>query len=159
MIISYKNNFAYVLIPHLTELVTVCGLSSFSRADGRGNPGDESRTVWLLASICWDRDLAWLRPQLSAIGAAILGNFGQGMGLRAQLSLIGSVGMAASLIILSLCTQQLWAALLVITCLGVFAAMAGVPIQTTIQAQTPEAMRGKVFGLQNNAVNIALSLP
>jgi len=94
-----------------------------------------------------------------AIGAAILGNFGQGMGLRAQLSLIGSVGMAASLIILSLCTQQLWAALLVITCLGVFAAMVGVPMQTTIQAQTPEAMRGKVFGLQNNAVNIALSLP
>ena len=92
-------------------------------------------------------------------GAAILGNFGQRIGSNAQLSLIGSVGMAASLIILSLCTQQLWAALLVITCLGVFAAMVGVPMQTTIQAQTPEAMRGKVFGLQNNAVNIALSLP
>ncbi|MCY7274368.1 MAG: arabinose efflux permease, partial [Phormidesmis sp. CAN_BIN44] len=25
--------------------------------------------------------------------------------------------------------------------------------------ETPEAMRGKVFGLQNNAINIALSLP
>jgi sugar phosphate permease len=35
----------------------------------------------------------------------------------------------------------------------------GVPMQTTIQSRTPEAMRGKVFGLQNNAVNIALSLP
>jgi hypothetical protein len=32
-------------------------------------------------------------------------------------------------------------------------------MQTTIQGQTPPAMRGKVFGLQNNAVNIALSLP
>lgn len=32
-------------------------------------------------------------------------------------------------------------------------------MQTTIQSQTPEAMRGKVFGLQNNAINIALSLP
>ncbi|NEQ78522.1 MAG: MFS transporter, partial [Okeania sp. SIO2C9] len=27
------------------------------------------------------------------------------------------------------------------------------------QAETPEDMRGKVFGLQNNAINIALSLP
>ncbi|MGK7900785.1 MAG: MFS transporter [Hormoscilla sp.] len=94
-----------------------------------------------------------------ALGAAILGNFGQRIGSNAQLSLIGSVGMAGSLIILSVCTQLLWAALLLITCLGVFAAMVGVPMQTTIQAQTPEAMRGKVFGLQNNAVNIALSLP
>ncbi len=32
-------------------------------------------------------------------------------------------------------------------------------MQTTIQQETPEDMRGKVFGLQNNAVNIALSLP
>jgi len=32
-------------------------------------------------------------------------------------------------------------------------------MQTTIQAETPEEMRGKVFGLQNNATNIALSLP
>jgi predicted MFS family arabinose efflux permease len=32
-------------------------------------------------------------------------------------------------------------------------------MQTTIQAETPEEMRGKVFGLQNNAINIALSLP
>ncbi|MFY8148309.1 MAG: MFS transporter, partial [Prochlorococcaceae cyanobacterium] len=31
--------------------------------------------------------------------------------------------------------------------------------QTTIQEDTPEAMRGKVFGLQNNLINIALSLP
>jgi predicted MFS family arabinose efflux permease len=32
-------------------------------------------------------------------------------------------------------------------------------MQTTIQSETPPEMRGKVFGLQNNAVNIALSLP
>jgi hypothetical protein len=32
-------------------------------------------------------------------------------------------------------------------------------MQTTIQAETPPAMRGKVFGLQNNVINIALSLP
>jgi sugar phosphate permease len=35
----------------------------------------------------------------------------------------------------------------------------GVPMQTLIQQQTPESMRGKVFGFQNNVVNIALSLP
>jgi sugar phosphate permease len=32
-------------------------------------------------------------------------------------------------------------------------------MQTVIQEETPEDVRGKVFGLQNNAVNIALSLP
>ena len=32
-------------------------------------------------------------------------------------------------------------------------------MQTLVQAETPEGMRGKVFGLQNNATNIALSLP
>ena len=42
---------------------------------------------------------------------------------------------------------------------SLFGAFVGVPMQTTIQADTPAAMRGKVFGLQNNAVNIALSLP
>jgi predicted MFS family arabinose efflux permease len=49
--------------------------------------------------------------------------------------------------------------LLMITTLGAFAALIGIPMQTTIQSETPPDMRGKVFGLQNNAVNIALSLP
>ena len=39
------------------------------------------------------------------------------------------------------------------------AALLAIPAQTTIQEDTPEAMRGKVFGLQNNLINIALSLP
>jgi predicted MFS family arabinose efflux permease len=43
--------------------------------------------------------------------------------------------------------------------LGGFGAMVGIPMQTTIQVETPVEMRGKVFGLQNNAINIALSLP
>ena len=43
--------------------------------------------------------------------------------------------------------------------MGVFSASVAIPSQTTIQSETPEEMRGKVFGLQNNAVNIALSLP
>lgn len=91
-------------------------------------------------------------------GAAILGHFGHGVPHR-QLSIVGSIGMSASLAILAAFNEQLWVALVVITFLGLFAAMVGVPMQTTIQAETPEEMRGKVFGLQNNAINIALSLP
>ena len=91
-------------------------------------------------------------------GAAILGHWGQRVA-HAQLSLWGSVGVAGSLVGLSLSTQQLWLTLLMTAFLGGFAALVGVPMQTTIQAETPPDMRGKVFGLQNNAVNIALSLP
>ncbi|MEL6495481.1 MAG: MFS transporter [Cyanobacteria bacterium J06623_7] len=90
--------------------------------------------------------------------AAILGSKGQSIN-RARLSLVGSFGVAASLLGLSVATHSLWWALIMTALLGAFAALVGVPMQTTIQSQTPEAMRGKVFGLQNNAVNIALSLP
>ena len=90
--------------------------------------------------------------------AAILGSKGQSIN-RARLSLIGSLGVAASLVGLSFATHNLWWALVMTALLGSFAALVGVPMQTTIQSRTPEAMRGKVFGLQNNAVNIALSLP
>ncbi len=90
--------------------------------------------------------------------AAILGNKGQQFD-RARLSFIGSVGVSAALVGLSFASQNLWLALVMTTLLGAFAALVGVPMQTTIQSQTPVDMRGKVFGLQNNAVNIALSLP
>jgi predicted MFS family arabinose efflux permease len=43
--------------------------------------------------------------------------------------------------------------------LGIGASLIGVPMQTLIQQQTPPEMHGKVFGFQNNAVNIALSAP
>ena len=90
--------------------------------------------------------------------AAILGSKGQSIS-RPKLSFIGSIGVAVSLVGLSFATNSLWLALAMTTLLGAFAALVGVPMQTTIQSRTPEAMRGKVFGLQNNAVNIALSLP
>ncbi len=90
--------------------------------------------------------------------AAILGSKGQYIS-RARLSLIGSIGVCASLVGLSFATQNLWLALVMTAFLGAFAALVGVPMQTTIQSQTPTEKRGKVFGLQNNAVNIALSLP
>lgn len=95
-----------------------------------------------------------------ACGAAILGlgHWGQ-HGSHAQLSLYGSAGVAGALVGLSLFTHNLWMALLMTILLGGFGALVGVPMQTTIQAETPEEMRGKVFGLQNNAINIALSLP
>lgn len=93
-----------------------------------------------------------------ACGAAVLGQFGQRFS-HDQLSLYGSIGIAGSLAGLALFTHQLWPVLFLLTSLGGFAAIVGVPMQTTIQEETPEEMRGKIFGLQNNAINIALSLP
>lgn len=93
-----------------------------------------------------------------AIGATIIGHSGQLFSHRRS-SLYGSLGVAASLFGLALFPHQLWVALLSTTLIGLFAALVAVPMQTTIQAETPEEMRGKVFGLQNNAINIALSLP
>lgn len=93
-----------------------------------------------------------------AAGATILGQFGQRFSYT-QLSLYGCMGMAASLIGLSVFTTQLWLILLLVALLGIFGALVGIPMQTAIQTETPPEMRGKVFGLQNNVINIALSLP
>ncbi|KJH72117.1 MFS transporter [Aliterella atlantica] len=93
-----------------------------------------------------------------AAGATLLGQYGQRFAPIA-LSLYGSIGMAACLISLSVFTHQLWIVLVSIALLGVFAALVAIPMQTTIQKETPPEMRGKVFGLQNNVINIALSLP
>lgn len=93
-----------------------------------------------------------------AVGAVGIGQFGQRFS-RSQLALAGSLGMAATLTGLSLAPALLWISLILIGALGFFGAMVGIPMQTTIQEKTPEDMRGKVFGLQNNVVNIALSLP
>ena len=92
------------------------------------------------------------------IGATVLGNLGHRF-THFQLALIGSFGVAGSLGGLSLFNERLWPTLILILLLGIFGAIVAIPMQTTIQAETPEAMRGKVFGLQNNAINIALSLP
>jgi MFS family permease len=93
-----------------------------------------------------------------AIGAVLIGQFGQRFS-RIQLSLYGSIGIAGSLAAISFSAHHLFPTLPLLVLLGVCAAFTGVPTQTTIQEETPEEMRGKVFGLQNNAVNIALSLP
>jgi len=91
-------------------------------------------------------------------GAAILGHRDHSLS-HAKLSLYGSTGMAGALAGLAIFTHSLWLTLAMTTLLGGFGAMVGIPMQTTIQAETPPEMRGKVFGLQNNAINIALSLP
>jgi predicted MFS family arabinose efflux permease len=93
-----------------------------------------------------------------AIGAGVLGNIGQRF-THLQLSLTGSLGMAGALIGLSIFSKNLAMALVMTAAIGLFGSLVGVPMQTTIQSETPVDMRGKVFGLQNNAVNIALSLP
>ncbi|MGI8500964.1 MAG: MFS transporter [Hassallia sp.] len=93
-----------------------------------------------------------------ALGATILGQFCQRFSYT-QLSVFGCMGMTASLIGLSIFTTQLWIILLLIAFLGVCGALVGIPMQTAIQSETPPEMRGKVFGLQNNVINIALTLP
>jgi MFS family permease len=93
-----------------------------------------------------------------ALGAGIIGHFGQRFA-RGQLGLYGFIGLALSLLAMSLFTQQLVPSLILLVLVGAFAACVGIPMQTAIQEETPEEMRGKVFGLQNNAINIALSLP
>ena len=93
-----------------------------------------------------------------ALGAMILGQFGQHFSTP-RLSLTGSMGMGISLAGLAIFTQQLWIVLSFICLLGMSGALVGIPLQTAIQTETPAQMRGKVFGLQNNLVNIALTLP
>lgn len=93
-----------------------------------------------------------------AIGATILGQFCQRFSYT-QLSLCGSLGMTVCLLGLSVFTKQLWVVLLLVMLLGIFGSLIGIPIQTAIQTETPAEMRGKVFGLQNNVINIALTLP
>jgi predicted MFS family arabinose efflux permease len=56
-------------------------------------------------------------------------------------------------------TNSLTWTVLSIVLVGICGATIAIPMQTTVQSETPPEMRGKVFGLQNNAVNIALSLP
>ncbi len=93
-----------------------------------------------------------------AVSAISLGYAGEKFS-NTSLGFWGAMGMAAALIGLSISTTNLVMTFILATLLGLFAGLVGVPMQTTLQADTPQEMRGKVFGLENNAVNIALSLP
>jgi len=84
------------------------------------------------------------------------------MGERFSRRLLASSGLgvvACCLVLLGQVRGHLVPTLALCALLGVGAAVLAIPAQTTIQEDTPEEQRGKVFGLQNNLINIALSLP
>lgn len=93
-----------------------------------------------------------------ATGALAVAQLGQGINRR-QLAAAGLGTIGWSLLLLGQLRGSLPFTLLLCSVLGVGAAMLAIPAQTTIQEDTPEDLRGKVFGLQNNLINIALSLP
>jgi len=91
------------------------------------------------------------------LGAGILGQWGEHLHHR-PLPLIGFLIMAAVLLVFAF-VHNLWMGLALSILLGMGASLIGIPMQTLIQVRTPPEMRGKVFGFQNNIVNIALSVP
>jgi predicted MFS family arabinose efflux permease len=90
-------------------------------------------------------------------GAGILGHWGDRFHQK-PLPLIGFLSMAFVLAVFTF-TKHIWLGLGLSAVLGLGASLIGVPMQTAIHASTQESMRGKVFGFQNNVVNIALSVP
>ncbi len=93
-----------------------------------------------------------------AIGALAVAQIGERFHRR-LLATTGLGTIAWCLVLLGQLRGNLPITLLLCTLLGVGAALLAIPAQTTIQEDTPEEQRGKVFGLQNNLINIALSLP
>ncbi len=93
-----------------------------------------------------------------AVGALAMAQLGHGINRRVLAS-TGLGTIAWCLVLLGQLRGSLVFTLLLCGLLGVGAALLAIPAQTTIQEDTPEAQRGKVFGLQNNLINIALSLP
>jgi MFS family permease len=93
-----------------------------------------------------------------ALGAVAVAQVGHSFSRR-RLASAGLGTIAWSLVLLGQLRGNLALTLTLCAVLGVGAALLAIPAQTTIQEDTPEAMRGKVFGLQNNLINIALSLP
>jgi predicted MFS family arabinose efflux permease len=90
-------------------------------------------------------------------GSGVLGHWGSRI-QKKSLPLIGFIGMSIVLAIFTF-VNNLWIGLLCAAILGFGASLIAVPMQTLIQEKTPESMRGKVFGFQNNAVNIAIAVP
>ena len=93
-----------------------------------------------------------------ACGALGVAQLGQGLNRRRMAS-TGMAMIAFSLVMLGQGRGSLLLTLGLCGLLGIGAALVAIPSQTTIQDDTPEEMRGKVFGLQNNLINVALSLP
>jgi MFS family permease len=90
-------------------------------------------------------------------GAAFLGHWGASFHQK-PLPLIGFLMMGLVLAMFAF-VRQLWVGFGLSAVFGFGASLINGPMQALIQEKTPESMRGKVFGLENNAINIALSLP
>jgi predicted MFS family arabinose efflux permease len=93
----------------------------------------------------------------AAFGIWWLGRYGQHFS-RNRLAATGSLVIAIALGLIAFVTN-LWGVLALCVIMGSGVALVMAPMQTLIQEETPEELRGKVFGLQNNVVNIASSLP
>jgi MFS family permease len=93
-----------------------------------------------------------------ALGAVTMAQVGHRFD-RTRLASAGLGTIAFCLVLLAELRGSLVLTLLLCGLLGVGAAMLAIPAQTTIQEETPEHRRGRVFGLQNNLINISLSLP
>ena len=93
-----------------------------------------------------------------ALGAVAVAQMGHLLNRRVLAS-TGLGTIAWSLVLLGQLRGNLVVTLVLCTVLGVGSALLAIPAQTTIQEDTPESQRGKVFGLQNNLINVALSLP
>jgi MFS family permease len=91
------------------------------------------------------------------LGAGMLGHWGS----RLQNKPLPVIGFSIIAVVLIgyIFLKSLVLSLSLSVVLGFGAALIAVPMQTLIQEKTPESMRGKVFGFENNVVNIALSLP
>ncbi|MGC6482277.1 MAG: MFS transporter [Synechococcus sp.] len=123
----------YVLALQLAGLIQDLGPSGFGR---------------LLA-------MSGLGMAVAAVAIAQLGHHVD----RRRLSAAGLGTITFSLVLLSQCKGSLYSTLALCGVLGIGAALVAIPAQATIQEETPESQRGRVFGLQNNLINIALSLP
>jgi MFS family permease len=99
---------------------------------------------------------------MSGVGLALGALATAQVGDRFHRRLLASTGLgsiAFCLVMLGQVRGQLVLTLLLCCLLGVGSALLAIPAQTTIQEETPVQQRGRVFGLQNNLINIALSLP
>jgi len=93
-----------------------------------------------------------------AIGAIFIAQTGHYFNRR-KLAASGLGFITWSLILLGQLQGSLGFTLILCGVLGVGAALVAIPAQTTLQEDTPQSQRGKIFGLQNNFINISLSLP
>ncbi len=93
-----------------------------------------------------------------ALGSIVLAQIGHIFSRR----ILASSGLGAitlCLVLLGEARGSLTITLILCTLLGFSAALVAIPAQTTLHEDTPENQRGKIFGLQNNLINISLSLP